>query len=106
MPLIIGIAFVLWFWLGNPSRDIADWFWGYDAAPWEQVDAFYYPDRTDLRKYKSAPNVGSMDACRGWVRSTARMHDDPNLRLGDYMCAINPRFDETLNMNIYRTKDR
>lgn len=47
--LLLG-AGALWFWLGDPPKDAANWFWPDSPAPWEQVDAVYYPDNSDLTK--------------------------------------------------------
>ncbi len=48
MPWIVIAAIGLWFFFGTPAKTLANWFWTDSAAPWETVDAFYYPDRSDL----------------------------------------------------------
>lgn len=64
MPLIILIAIGLWFWFGDPLKTVANWFWESNAAPWETVDAFYYPNRNDLTQFQKMPGLNSVDECR------------------------------------------
>ena len=47
--LFVFVLFVfgLWFTLGGGHLNLANWFWSSSDAPWEAVDAFYYPDRND-----------------------------------------------------------
>lgn len=55
-----------------------------------QVDAYYYPDRSNLSAYKVEYNIGSVEACRDWVYSQAAENNDPQLTRGDYECGIGP----------------
>ena len=54
MGWLITIGIGLWFFLGEPAKDVANWFWENSAAPWEEVDAFYYPNRSNLTVHKEA----------------------------------------------------
>lgn len=83
---LAGLA--LWALLGSPNADIAGLFWPSGPAPWEQVDALYYPDRRRLSDHRMARGVGSLDACRAWVRAMAEANDDRGLSRGDYECAV------------------
>lgn len=90
MALFLLLIVGLWFAFGDPGGDVAGWFWPESAAPWEQVDAFYYPDRNDLSVHREFRDVGSVEACRAWVYSMAAANGDPDLVKGDYECGINP----------------
>jgi len=84
--LVVGI--VLWFWLGDPQRDVADWFWPATAAPWESVDAFYYPDRGNLTVHQERRGLDSIKECRVAVRTMALEFNDIALIRGDYECGV------------------
>jgi len=88
--LLSLIVVVLWFVFGDPPKNIANWFWKNDAAPWEQVDAVYYPNRNDLTVHRELIDVGSTGGCRVWVFSMAAANDDPDLVRGDYECGVGP----------------
>lgn len=79
---------MLWAIFGEPSKDIADMFWENSAAPWELVDAYYYPDRNDLTNERSAFSFESLEDCRDWVFSQARNYNDSQLIRGDYECGV------------------
>jgi len=81
-----GLA--LWFFVGEPLVAIANWFWPETPAPWEDVDAVYYPDRGNLLVEVSAPHVGTIEACRAWVYDRAAANSDPALTRGDYECGV------------------
>lgn len=98
--IIVGLA--LWFLFGDPLRTFAGWFWDADAAPWEQVDAFYYPSSSNLLVYDSVADVGSVRACRSVVQAIATSKGDPNIERGDYECGVAPRFDKRYGMAVYR----
>ena len=105
MRWIILIAIVLWFVFGDPGKNIADWFWEDSAAPWEEVDAFYYPDKSNLSIVHSSKGLESVDDCRTWVSNAADANNDPNLELGDYECGV--EFLEYFGeMRVYRTTVR
>ena len=85
---IVGAAALAWFALGSPMSDIAGWVWGNSPAPWEGVDAFYYPNRNNLTQSERQMNVGSLEGCRSWVARAASLKNDPQIRLGDYECGV------------------
>ena len=76
MGWIAAIALVLWALFGDPSKDVANWFWEYEVAPWENVDAYYYPNRSDLSVHVSREDVGSLDGCREWVYAEATQNNE------------------------------
>ncbi len=76
-----------WALFGTPGKDIANVFWSEAVAPWEDVDATYYP-AANLTDYERQPGLGSLEECREWVYQRAAEHGDPNLRQGDYECGV------------------
>lgn len=102
MQWVIFVGVGLWFVFGDPSRDIAGWFWEYDAAPWERVDAFYYPDRSNLERYEFQTDVGGVEECRDWVHFKATGNGDPGLTRGDYECGVGEPKD-WYGIRVYRT---
>ena len=38
MPFVIFALLAMWFQFGTPSKNVANWFWEYDAAPWEALN--------------------------------------------------------------------
>ena len=79
--LLIGGG--LWYWLSDPQKDLADWFFKEDAAHWETVNAFYYPDRNDLSIWRTGTELPNVQACRDWVCSMAVPYRGPGLMRGD-----------------------
>ena len=63
-------------------------FWPEGPAPWEKVDPFYYPDRSNLLNDRQGPRVDGIEACRAWVYAEAARHGDVNLDRGDYECGV------------------
>ncbi len=102
--LAIG-AVALWAVFGSPTDDVAGLFWTDRPATWEQVDAVYYPDRHRLSIHRMARGVGSLDACRSWVRAVADAQGDPGLSRGDYECGIG-KVREMGDETIYRITAR
>jgi hypothetical protein len=89
MPLIVLLLLIgAWFYFGDPPGTVAGWLWPNDAAPWEQVDAFYYPDRGNLAVDQRRRDVGSVEGCRDWVFAAAAANNDRSLRRGDYECGV------------------
>ena len=86
LVIIGGLAW--WFVVGEPIVTIVNRFWPETPAPWEDVDAVYYPDRGNLLVEVSAPHVGTVEACRAWVYDRAAANSDPTLTRGDYECGI------------------
>lgn len=99
--LLVAVGVGLWFWQGNPPKDLATWFYKDTAAPWEKVDAFYYPDRNNLTAWEASRDLPSLDACRAWVRSSAAQRNDPSLLRGDYECAVGEPYDYA-GISVYR----
>ncbi|MDW5315516.1 hypothetical protein [Rhizobium sp. PL01] len=87
----------------SPAKTIANLFYENDAAPWETVDAFYYPDRADLTISQSMPDVDGVAGCREIVRYMSSVNNDPQLLRGDYECGVG-RIDkaEYAGVNVYR----
>lgn len=89
MPfLIVAVALAAWFVFGNPTSTIAGWLWKDSAAPWETVDAFYYPNRNDFTVDVSSTGLSSVDECRDWVNAEAARRGDAELLRGDYECGV------------------
>ena len=105
MRWIVILVIGAWFLFGTPAKKVANWFWPDGAAPWETVDAFYYPNRSDLRDFLSRRGLNSVQACRDWVYSIAASRDDPNLVLGDYECGVE-QIDSFGGLSVYRTTVR
>ena len=101
MRWIVALAIVAWFVFGSPVKDLANWFWSDSAAPWETVDAFYYPDRSDLGEFLSQGGFGSVQECRDWIYSIAASKNDPTLIRGDYECCVG-QIDSFGGMSVYR----
>ncbi len=101
MPILILLAVGIWFLIGNPAKTVANWFWKDSAAPWESVDAFYYPSRSDLTVHKEMTGFDDVDACRIWVRRTAGAHGDALLMRGDYECGVG-KVDSYYGLTVYR----
>lgn len=97
--VLVGIG--AWFYFGHPLATLANIIWREHAAPWEQVDAAYYPSRHDLTVSETEFNVGSVRACRQWVYARAAANGDERMRVGDYECGIGPRPHYALG-TIYR----
>jgi hypothetical protein len=81
--IVILVGLALWFVFGDPTGS----FWPDGPAPWESVDAFYYKGR-NLLIDKHQFDVGSLEACRAWVRSAAAADGDPELHHTDYECGV------------------
>ena len=101
MPLLIIIALSAWFLFADPPKNVANWLWSDDAAPWETVDAFYYPNRYDLSVHQSSLGLGSVQECRDWVSYAAGSYGDGSLSRGDYECAVEV-IDSFGGMSVYR----
>lgn len=86
---ILGmLGFIVWGALGNPTQTITGWIWPHSPAPWESVDAFYYPDKSDPNISLENYDVGGLVQCRAWANSAAAKQKDPQLERGDYYCGI------------------
>ena len=85
----------------NPAQTATNWFWPSSPAPWEEVDAVYYPDKEDLWNYERRRNVGSLADCRTWVHAEAMRFNDPVLQRGDYECGVG-RVEGAGDVDVYR----
>lgn len=95
---IVTAILVLWVLFGHPLSFIANTFWSESNAPWEKVDAFYYPDASDLSVWESQVDVGSIQECRDWVENSASKNGDEDLRQGDYECGVGCKSDNGFNI--------
>jgi hypothetical protein len=85
---IVVAVVMVWIAFGSLASDVAGLIWGHQPAPWESVDAFYYPDRYNLGRSERGVNVGGLEACRAWVARAAAQLNDPQIRRGDYECGV------------------
>lgn len=105
MIWILLFLFASWFYFGDPPKDLANLFWENDAAPWETVDAYYYPNRNNLHHYEEMLGLPSVEHCREWVRAVAAINGDSALARGGYECAIEI-LDYYGGLPVYRTTVR
>jgi hypothetical protein len=94
------LAVFVWASLGDPVGCLAAWLWPGGPAPWESVDAIYYPDKANRFAAMEHPGFRDIADCRAWVSSVAASRRDPGLRRGYYECAVGHRYPDRLN--IYR----
>ena len=95
---ILGIlGLIVWGALGNPIQAIAGWVWPHSPAPWERVDAIYYPDKENPLVSVDNQDVGGLTQCRAWVSSAAAEQNDPGLQRGEYQCGVGYRYSQGLN---------
>ena len=94
---IVGIVIAFWVLSAAPSF-LANTFWAETNAPWEKVDAFYYPDASDLTEWEEKMDVGSVQACRDWVEDAAAAKGDPNIDRGDYECGVGCKESDGFNV--------
>jgi len=95
---IAGIVVVLVVLFGHPLDFIAGIFWSESNAPWEKVDAFYYPDANNLSDWESRMDVGSVQACRDWVEDSAAAKGDSDMQRGDYECGVGCKQQDGFNV--------
>lgn len=101
MQILLLIGIIAWFIFGDPPNTLANWFWKDSPAPWETVDAFYYPYSTDLRVHEKYSGFGSLQDCRNWAYYQASLKGDPNLDRGFYVCGIQ-KLDDLHGRRVYR----
>lgn len=101
MPILIIIAVGLWFAFGDPPETVANWFWKDKAAPWEEVDAYYFPNRTNITVHQERFGLDDVQACRNWAYALAGAHRDRSMSKGDYECGIG-RIDGHDGLSVYR----
>ena len=97
--IIIGLS--AWFVLGSPLKTIANTLWHDTAAPWEKVDAFFYPNRSDLSVHIAKRDLRSVDECRNWVKSQAIAIGDLDMSRSDYECGVE-KIQDFGDMAMYR----
>lgn len=85
--IVLGILLLL-FVFGDLKTKLANVFWSNAVAPWEDVNAFYYPDKNDLTVDVRSLGVGSLEACRDWVDEQASAQNDGAMIRGDYECGV------------------
>ena len=101
MGWIFILAIVAWFVFSNPKNDVANWFWSDSPAPWEEVDAVFYPNRNNLSISKARYNVGTVENCRDWAYAEAALLSDPTMQWSDYACGIG-QLEKVGGLNVYR----
>lgn len=101
MPAFMIVALAAWFLFGDPGKTLAGWFYPDAAAPWEPVDAFYYPSRHDLSEHFVQHDVGSVEACQDWAYSVAASRGDPDMTRGTYECGVGEA-ESWGGLNVYR----
>jgi hypothetical protein len=95
-----GILILSAFTLSGCSP-VENLFWPDSPAPWENVDAVFYPDKDNLALDRQARDVGSLNACRTWVRSMAAAMGDPGMERSDYECGVG-RQGTVGDLGVYR----
>ena len=87
LPVLLLIA--AWFVFGDPPKNLANWFWKSDAAPWETVDAYYYPNKNDLEIVIFGHGKKTVEQCRDWVYSKAATYQDWGIKRGIITVPLN-----------------
>lgn len=105
LPHFATGGFCVWAAFGSPANDLAGLFWPERPAPWERIDAFYYPDRRNFSVHRAAHDVGSLGGCRSWVRAMAEANADPGVTHGDYECGVG-KLREWGGLTVYRITAR
>jgi hypothetical protein len=72
----------------KPIESIANVMWPDSPAPWERVDAVYYPDAGDRTTQLRERNLADLDSCREWANRAAAYSGNQHLRRGDYRCDV------------------
>lgn len=102
MYLAVAVLVVGWAVLGSPRRSVADLIWPDGPAPWETIEALYYPDKTDLRHSIVTGGLHSLADCRTAVRFLAWRAGDEAFERGDYACGIGIEARSDDPLAIYR----
>ena len=102
MPLVaLVLALLAWAVFGSVPHTFVKWFWSQVAAPWERVDAYYYPNRNDRTVHRVSYDVGSIDDCRAWVRTEAARDGDPGMVRSAYECGVG-EIERVGGLTVYR----
>lgn len=106
MPALFFIGIALWFIFGNPKVTVANWFWEYEAAPWETVDAFYYYlDDSNKERIYTIPGLETVQSCRDQAYAAAARNKDPAMLRSSYECGIQ-KLRDFAGIGVYRTTVR
>jgi hypothetical protein len=98
---ILGLCSLgLWLAFGDPPKATADLFWPQSEAPWESVDAFFYPDKGNRIEAKVQRGLDSVQACRQWVDQ--QVATAAGRGAIDYRCAVGADFDAELGISLPR----
>jgi len=100
MGWLILIALDVWAIFGSSVTTTANWIWPGSPAPWETIDAFYYPNKRDLTVSTSS-SVASIAECRSWAHSFASGNGDPDMTRGTYQCGVG-YLEKFGTSNVYR----
>jgi len=92
---IVGAG--VWFSLGEPKKQVANWLYPDEAAPWEKVDGFFYPNKHDL----SDPSLATVAACRDWAAYQADEGGDAFSQRSDYECGVG-KSEQWNDLHVYR----
>lgn len=65
------------------------------------MDAYYYPDRSDLSTWVVARDLASLDECRDYVFGQASLRNDPNLVRGYFECGVG-KSESFGGLSVYR----
>lgn len=84
--VIVGV--VGWFTLGSPITTLTKTLWSDRPAPWETVDAFFYPDKANLSVHTAISGFKNLDDCRSWAKDQASAIGDGTMKRSDYECGI------------------
>lgn len=89
---VVLAGVLIWLVVGEPIDDVADFLadllYSDRSAPWETVDAFYYPDKSDLAVDVRQYHLPTVDDCRKWARRQAAERGDFGMLAGDYECGV------------------
>lgn len=100
MPLVILLV-AIWLFAFDGTRDLTNWLYPEDAAPWETVDLFYYPDQNDLTKHYSVTGLKTVSDCRNSVYWTSYRYSTPP-KIGTYECGVGDTGERLGSIKIYR----
>lgn len=73
-----------------------------DAVFPPKVDAFYYPDRSNLLWHEAVFGLKDVEECRRAIFRMAAAKGDPNLSRGDYECGVGFIKDVGDGLRVYK----
>lgn len=86
----------------DSSQFIANKLYKDKPAPWELVDAFYYPNKNNLARHVEYKGFNSLESCRWWARLQAQNYKDPTFTNSTYECGVGYIGDKYQGLNVYR----